>query len=55
MADGSWEDIWQSVDEKLIRKWKRDYEVTHVIREKDMPLSFPILYQNSFYTVYEIK
>jgi hypothetical protein len=54
-AGGSWEDIWQSVDEKLIRKWKRDYEVTHVIREKDMPLSFPILYQNSFYTVYEIK
>ena len=54
-GDGSWEDIWQSVDEKLIRKWKRDYEVTHVIREKDMPLSFPILYQNPFYVIYEVR
>ena len=54
-ADESWEDIWQSVDEGLILKWKRDYGVTHVIREKSMPLNFPILYQNSFYTVYEIK
>jgi hypothetical protein len=52
---GSWKNIWQSVDKELILKWKRDYGVTHVIREKDMPLSFPILYQNSFYTVYEIK
>jgi len=52
---GSWEDIWQSVDEGLILKWKRDYGITHVIREKEMPLSFPILYQNSFYVVYEVR
>jgi len=26
-----------------------------VIREKEMPLSFPILYQNSFYVVYEVR
>jgi len=52
---GSWEDIWQSVDKELILKWKMEYGVTHVIREKDKPLSFPKLYQNSFYTVYEIK
>jgi len=54
-VDGSWEDIWQSVDEGLIIKWKRDYGVTHVIRENDLPFNFPKLYQNSVYTVYEIK
>jgi len=52
---GSWEDIWQSVDEELILKWKKDYGVTHVIREKEMPMNFPILYQNAFYIVYEIR
>jgi len=54
-GDGSWEDIWQSVDEGLILKWKKDYGITHVIREKEMPLSFPILYQNSFYVVYKVR
>jgi len=54
-AGGSWEDIWQSVDEELILKWKREYGVTHVIREKNMPLNLPILYENQFYVVYIIR
>jgi len=54
-AGGSWEEIWQSVDERLILKWKKDYGVTHVIRENELLLNFPILYQNKFYTIYEIK
>ncbi len=51
---GSWEDIWTSVDENLIRKWKKTYGITHVIREKELPLNFSVIYENEYYFVYKL-
>lgn len=51
----SWGHLWRNLNEDTIRQWHRKYNLTHVIREKEMPLDFPILYQNKFYIIYEIK
>lgn len=51
----SWRIIWEKLDENVIKKWKMNYNLTHVIRENNLPLNFPILYQNKVYTVYEIN
>jgi len=50
-----WDEIWRNLNEGIISRWKERYNLTHVIREKDLPLNFPVVYQNSFYVVYEIK
>ncbi len=50
-----WEEMWKNLDENVIRYWKRKYGMTHVIREKELPLDLPILYQNQFYVIYEIN
>ena len=50
-----WQDLWVSLDEGRIRSLKNKYKITHVIREKEFPLNFPVLYQNRFYKIYEIK
>ena len=50
-----WDEMWKNLDEGIINRWKERYNLTHVIREKDLPLNFPVVYQNSFYVVYEIK
>ena len=50
-----WDEMWKNLDEGIINRWKERYNLTHVIREKDLPLNFPIVYQNQFYIVYEIK
>ena len=52
---GSWNEIWRSVDEKLIRKWIKEYSITHVIRENELPLDFPIAYENEHYTIYDLR
>lgn len=51
----NWEQMWYHLDENLIRNWKMRYGLTHVIREKEMSLNFPVLYENEFYTIYEIN
>ncbi len=53
--DERWGEMWKNLDEGIIIHWKDKYNLTHVIREKDLPLNFPVVYQNSFYVVYEIK
>ena len=50
-----WGEMWENLDEGIINRWNERYGLTHVIREKDLPLNFPVVYQNSFYVVYEIK
>ena len=50
-----WDEMWKNLDEGIINRWNEKYNLTHVIREKDLPLNFPVVYQNSFYVVYEIK
>lgn len=50
-----WDEMWENLDEDLIINWKRKYGLTHVIRENDLPLDLPIIYENMFYTVYEIS
>ena len=52
---GSWDEIWRSVDEKLILKWRREYDITHVIRENELPLDFPVAYENEHYTIYDLR
>jgi len=47
-------DIWKMINEKIIIKWKDKYNITHVIRENYLPLNFPIVYKNAYYTVYKI-
>jgi len=49
-----WQGLWRGLKEDTIRLWKQKYNVTHVVREKELPLNFPILYENQFYVVYEI-
>ena len=51
----AWNKMWHELDEEIIRSWKQRYGVTHVIREKDLPLDFPVIYENEEYRVYEIK
>lgn len=50
-----WDSMWGNLNEEIIMRWKEKYKVTHVIRENELPLKFPVVYQNSFYSVYEIK
>lgn len=53
--DDRWDEMWEKLDEDIIKRWKERYMLTHVIRENSFPLKFPIIYQNSYYTVYEIE
>ena len=50
-----WDEMWKNLNEDIIKRWKERYMLTHVIRENSFPLKFPIIYQNSYYTVYEIE
>ena len=54
-SGGSWDEIWRSVNEKLIRKWRKEYGITHVIRENELPLDFPIAYKNEHYIIYDLR
>ena len=53
--DDRWDEMWKNLNEGIIKRWKERYMLTHVIRENSFPLKFPIIYQNSYYTVYEIE
>lgn len=50
-----WQMLWERLDEDIIRRWKKEYQLTHVVREKELPLDFPIIYENRFYRIYEIR
>ena len=54
-SGGSWDEMWRSVDEKLIHKWRKEYSITHVIRENELPLDFPVAYGNDHYKVYDLR
>ena len=54
-SGGSWDEMWRSVDEKLIHKWRKEYSITHVIRENELSLNFPVVYENEYYTVYDLR
>ena len=47
--------MWKGVDEDLILKWRREYDITHVIRENELPLDFSAVYENEHYTVYDLR
>lgn len=47
-----WENIWKNLDETKVMRLVKKYKVTHIIREKNLPLNFPVLYQNGSYVVY---
>jgi hypothetical protein len=51
----SWDEMWRSLDEKLIRKWRKEYSITHVIRENELSLNFPVVYQTEYYKVYDLR
>lgn len=51
----NWGEIWENLSEDTIIRWKERYNLTHVIREKELPLNFPVVYQNPFYVIYEIR
>lgn len=50
-----WDKMWKNLNENIIMRWKEKYNVSHVIRENELPLKFPVVYQNPLYSVYEIK
>ena len=50
-----WDKMWKNLNEDVIMRWRERYNLTHVIRENELPLKCPLVYQNSFYSVYEIK
>ena len=52
---GSWDEMWRSVDERILLKWKKDYGITHVIRENEISLDFPVAYENEHYTIYDLR
>jgi hypothetical protein len=52
---GSWDEIWRNINEKLLIKWRKEYGVTHVIRENELPLNFTVVYENEHYTIYDIR
>ena len=54
-SGGSWDEIWRSVDEKHILKWRKEYGITHVIQENEITLDFPIVYRNDHYTIYDLR
>jgi hypothetical protein len=47
--------MWKNVDEKLIRKWRKEYGITHVIRENELNLDLPVIYKNRHYAVYDLR
>lgn len=51
----NWNEMWENMTEDTITRWKDKYGLTHVIRENELPLKFPVVYRNPFYSVYEIK
>jgi hypothetical protein len=54
-SGGSWDEIWEGVDKDLILKWRREYGITHVIRENELPLDLSVVYENKHYTVYDLR
>jgi hypothetical protein len=50
----TWNKIWQNLNEKQINAWKIKYGITHIIREKDMPLNLKKIYSNLHYDIYLI-
>ena len=55
LGDKIWDSIWENLDEKMIKRLREKYKVTHVIRENNLPLNFPILHRNPCYTIYKIE
>jgi hypothetical protein len=52
-----WETIqnrWSSLTLKEIMELRKKYEITHVIRERVLPLDLPVVYQNKRYCMYYI-
>ena len=54
-SGGSWDEMWKNVNEKLILKWRKEYGITHVIRENELNLDLPVIYKNRQYAVYDLR
>lgn len=53
--DKIWYSAWVNLKEKQFQQLKTKYEVTHIIRENEHVLNFPVIARNSKYSLYEIK
>jgi len=49
-----WKQAWESIDKDTISKWINRYQLRYMIRESNLPIDFPIVYKNSFYTLYRL-
>lgn len=50
-----WDKMWKNLNEDIIMRWKEKYNLTHVIRENELPLNLTVIYRNSNYTIYDIR
>ena len=48
-------ELWKNLDETLILILKNKFNISHIIREKNLPLNFKIIYSNEHFYVYDIK
>jgi len=49
-----WQLLWERVDEEVLKKWKKKYHVTHIVRDKKLALNLPVIYDNPYYFVYKV-
>jgi hypothetical protein len=52
--DNTWSNVWKNLDMRTIKKWKRKHNITHIVREVDMPLDLNIIYSNDSYYIYDL-
>ena len=47
--------IWSNLNITNFLWWKETYGLTHIIREKNLPLDFPIIFSDNEYNLYNIN
>lgn len=52
--DPAWEEAWKNLPEDAVLRWHKEYGVTHIIREKELPFNFPVVYENAYYRLYNV-
>ena len=47
--------IWSNLNISNFLRWKEIYGLTHIIREKNLPLDLPIIFSDNKYNLYNIS
>lgn len=47
--------IWSNLNITNFLRWKETYGLTHIIREKNLPLDLPIIFSDNEYNLYKIN